>query len=155
MPTGPLSSPQIHRAPRLWSVAGDIREGGLPARHLLTNPRPYFHDSAKPVKAEATFPQHQTAQKRTKEDPMRIGPIARRSLLAAPLALFLAGSASADDVVYPPGSRIGLVPLQGIIALKSGLGFENPDNNLVVTFRELPLSEYEAIDAAVKDRKPL
>ena len=89
---------------------------------------------------------------------MRIGPIARRSLLAAPLALLLAGisgSASADEVVYPPGSRIGLVPLHGIVALKNGLGFENPDNNLVVTFRELPISEYEALDEAVKEKKPL
>src|SRR5262245_11603406 len=86
---------------------------------------------------------------------MRIGPTARRSLLAAPLALLLAGPACADEVVYPPGSRIGLVLLQGIVALKSGLGFENPDNNLVVTFRELPLAEYEAIDALVKEKKPL
>jgi hypothetical protein len=89
---------------------------------------------------------------------MRIGPTARRSLLAAPLALLLAaisGAAPADEVVYPPGSRIGLVPLQGIVALRNGLGFENPDNNLVVTFRELPISEYQALDEAVKEKKPL
>jgi hypothetical protein len=89
---------------------------------------------------------------------MRIGPTARRFRLAAPLALLLAGisgAASADEVVYPPGSRIGLVPLQGIVALKNGLGFENPDNNLLVTLRELPLAEYEAIDAMVKEKKPL
>jgi hypothetical protein len=47
------------------------------------------------------------------------------------------------------------VPLSGIIPLKSGAGFENPDNNLVVTFREMPPSAYEAIEAAVKERKPL
>jgi hypothetical protein len=108
-----------------------------------------------PLRLKQPFAQHQTAQKRTEEDLMRIGPTAWRALLAAPLALLLAASASADDVVYPPGSRIGLVPLRGIIALKSGMGFENPDNNLVVTFRELPLSEYEAIDAAVKEKKTL
>jgi hypothetical protein len=86
---------------------------------------------------------------------MRIGPTARRSLLAAPLAFLLGGPASADEVVYPPGSRIGLVPLQGIVALKSGLGFENPENNLVVTVREMPVAEYEAIDSLVKEKKPL
>jgi hypothetical protein len=86
---------------------------------------------------------------------MRIGPTARRSLLAAPLAFLLAGPAVADEVVYPPGSRIGLVPLRGIVALRSGVGFENPDNNLVVTFRELPPSAYEAIDEAVKKNEPL
>jgi hypothetical protein len=88
---------------------------------------------------------------------MRIGPTALRSILAAPLALLIlfAGSASANDVVYPPGSRIGLVPLNGIIPLKSGAGFENPDNNLVVSFREMPASAYEAIETALKERKPL
>lgn len=86
---------------------------------------------------------------------MRIGPTARRSLLAAPLALLLAGSAFADQVVYPPGSRIGLVPLRGIVASKNGPGFENPDNNLIVTFRELPASAYEAIDEAVKKKEQL
>jgi hypothetical protein len=87
---------------------------------------------------------------------MCIGPTALRSILAATLALLLlAGAAIANEVVYPPGSRIGLVPLSGIIPLKSGAGFENPDNNLLVTFREMPASAYEAIDAAVKERKPL
>jgi hypothetical protein len=88
---------------------------------------------------------------------MRIGPTALRSILAAPLALLIlfAGSAFANDVVYPPGSRIGLVPLNGIIPLKNGAGFENPDNNLVVSFREMPASAYEAIETALKEGKPL
>jgi hypothetical protein len=88
---------------------------------------------------------------------MRIGPTALRSILAAPLALLIlfAGTAFANDVVYPPGSRIGLVPLNGIIPLKNGGGFENPDNNLVVSFREMPASAYEAVETALKERKPL
>src|SRR5262249_13373642 len=98
--------------------------------------------------------QHQTAQKRTEEDLMPPGPIARRSFLAASLALVLAaGTAFADDVVYPPGSRIGLVPLQGLLPLRNGAGVENPDNNLLVTFHEMSLSAYEAIDEAVRERK--
>lgn len=87
---------------------------------------------------------------------MPIGPTSLRSPLAALLALLLlAGAASANDVVYPPGSRIGLVPLSGIIPLKNGAGFENPDNNIVVTLQEMPASAYEAIDAAVREQKPL
>lgn len=87
---------------------------------------------------------------------MRIGPLLLRSILAAPLTLlFLAGTASASDVVYPPGSRIGLVPLSGIIPLSNGAGFENPENNLIVSFREMPASAYEAIDTAIREKKPL
>lgn len=95
---------------------------------------------------------------------MHPGLFARRSLLAAPLtvslalalALFLSATAAvAADVVYPPGSRIGLVPLQGLVAMRSGAGFENPDNNLVVTFREMPPAAFQALDEAVKGRKPL
>lgn len=87
---------------------------------------------------------------------MRIGPITLRSTLAALLVcLSLAATASANDVVYPPGSRIGLVPLDGITPLKGGAGFENPDNNLTVTFRELPPSAFDAIDVALKERKAL
>jgi hypothetical protein len=71
------------------------------------------------------------------------------------VSLSLAGTASANDLVYPPGSRIGLVPLDGITPLKDGAGFENPDNNLTVTFREMPLSAFDSIEAALKERKAL
>ena len=74
------------------------------------------------------------------------------SLSLAPL---LAVAALAADVVYPPGSRIGLVPLQGLVAMKNGAGFQNPDNDLVVTFREMPPEAFETLDTAVRERKPL
>lgn len=87
---------------------------------------------------------------------MRIGPTALRTALAASLvSLILAGTALAGEVVYPTASRIGLVPLSGIVPLKSGAGFENPDNNLVISLREMPPSAYEAIDTAMKEGKPL
>jgi hypothetical protein len=94
---------------------------------------------------------------------MHLRPIARRSLLALPLALcatlvsgfLLTAAALAADVVYPPGSRIGLVPLQGLVAMKNGAGFADPDSNMVVTFREMPPSAYEAVETAMKDRKQL
>jgi hypothetical protein len=87
---------------------------------------------------------------------MRIGPTALRSILAAlPALLLLVGPALANDVVYPPGSRIGLVPLQGIVPLKRGPGFENPDNNLIISMQELPPAAWQTIDTAMRDRKPL
>lgn len=89
---------------------------------------------------------------------MRTGPPLLRLLPAALLTvLFLAGAACAGDgdIVYPPGSRIGLVPLSGLAPLKNGAGFENPENNLIVSFREMPASAYEAIDTAIREKKPL
>ncbi|ETR77730.1 signal peptide protein [Afipia sp. P52-10] len=94
---------------------------------------------------------------------MRIGPTAVPSIpssrLAASLALaflaltLLAGAVRANELVYPTGSRIGLIPLQGVVAVKDGMGFENPDNNLTVTLRELPASAFDAVDTAIKERK--
>ena len=87
---------------------------------------------------------------------MRTGPTILRSTLTALLVtLGLAGTASANDLIFPPGSRIGLVPLDGIGLMKGGGGFENPDNNLTVTFREMPPSAFDAIDAALKESKAL
>jgi hypothetical protein len=86
---------------------------------------------------------------------MQLRPSAWRSFLVTPLALIITTAALAADVVYPPGSRIGLVPLQGMVALRNGAGFENPDNKLLVTLREMPAATFEALDAAVKERKQL
>lgn len=66
-----------------------------------------------------------------------------------------AAPAAASEPVYPKGSRIGLVPPDGVVPMKGGMGFENPDNNLIVSFRELPLAAFEAIDSAVRDGKPM
>ena len=86
---------------------------------------------------------------------MRIGRTALRSILAAPALLMLLGSALANDVVYPPGSRIGLVPLQGVVPLKRGGGFENPDNKLAVSFQELSAAAFQTVETALRDKKPL
>lgn len=92
---------------------------------------------------------------------MHTGPTAVPFMKAAPLALLIlmgqifASHAIASELVYPTGSRIGLVPLQGMVAVKDGTGFENPDNNLTITLRELPASAFEVVDAAIKERKPV
>ena len=65
--------------------------------------------------------------------------------------LVLAMPARADDVVYPPGSRIGLVPPHGLIASASFAGFEDPDKNVVLTLGALPpeaYAQFERSDSA-------
>jgi hypothetical protein len=56
--------------------------------------------------------------------------------------LALALPAHADDVVYPPGSRIGLVPPPGLHASASFLGFEDRDKNVALLLGALPPDAY-------------
>ena len=69
--------------------------------------------------------------------------------------LCAAAPATASEPVYPKGSRIGLVPPDGIVPMKGAMGFENPANNLIVSFRELPPAAFESIDSAVRDGTPM
>jgi hypothetical protein len=56
--------------------------------------------------------------------------------------LALAMPAWADDVVYPPGSRIGLIPPPGLTASTSFAGFEDRDKNIALLLSALPLEAY-------------
>jgi hypothetical protein len=59
--------------------------------------------------------------------------------------------ASADDVVYPPGSRIGLIPPPGLHASTSFPGFEDREKNVAVLLGTLPpdaYAEFEKSDSA-------
>lgn len=47
-------------------------------------------------------------------------------------------AAFATDAVFPPASRIGLVPPQDMTLSKRGSGFENEERAAVITFTELP-----------------
>jgi hypothetical protein len=65
--------------------------------------------------------------------------------------LALALPAHADDVVYPPGSRIGLVPPPGLHASASFPGFEDRDKNVALLLGALPpdaYAEFEKSDSA-------
>jgi hypothetical protein len=65
--------------------------------------------------------------------------------------LALALPAQADDVVYPPGSRIGLVPAPGLHASASFPGFEDRDKNVALLLGALPpdaYAEFEKSDSA-------
>ena len=52
--------------------------------------------------------------------------------------LALALPAHADDVVYPPGSRVGLVPPPQLHASASFPGFEDRDKNVALLLGALP-----------------
>jgi hypothetical protein len=82
-------------------------------------------------------------------------PLALLALMGLSLGQIVASPALASELIYPTGSRIGLVPLQGVVAAKGGMGFENPDNNLTITMRELPAAAFEAVDTAIKERKAI
>src|SRR5258708_14046724 len=65
--------------------------------------------------------------------------------------LGLAALARADDVVYPPGSRIGLVPPPGLHASTAFPGFEDREKSVAVLLGVLPIeafAEFENSDSA-------
>src|SRR5262249_61623236 len=59
----------------------------------------------------------------------------------------LIGSARADDPIFPPGSRVGLVPPQGFEVGKAFSGFGDPARNALILITELPASAYAELDA--------
>jgi hypothetical protein len=72
-------------------------------------------------------------------------------LMAALVLPAQALPAQADDVVYPPGSRLGLVPAPGLHASTSFPGFEDRDNNVALLLGALPpdaYAQFEKSDSA-------
>ena len=75
---------------------------------------------------------------------------------AALCVVLLATNASAADVTYASGLRLGLVLPPGLAPATSGFaGFESIDRRVKVALLELPPSVYQSIDAALKSGKPL
>jgi hypothetical protein len=68
-----------------------------------------------------------------------------RSLLIL-LIVALAAPALAADVVYPPGSRIGLVPPPGLVPSAAFQGYADPVNNVAIVVGALPVEAYAAIE---------
>jgi hypothetical protein len=65
--------------------------------------------------------------------------------------LALALPAVADDVVYPPGSRIGIVPPPGLTASPNFPGFEDRTNGVALLLSALPpeaFAQFEKSDSA-------
>jgi len=78
---------------------------------------------------------------------MRANPIRTFAGFAALLALMLAATpAAAQEAVYPPGSRIGLVPPPGMVTSKVFKGFEDPDTNSAILLSIMPATAYAEMD---------
>lgn len=67
---------------------------------------------------------------------------AMRALLFLLACLATAMPARADDVVYPPGSRVGLVPPPGLAASPSFPGFEDRAHDVAMVVAALPAEAY-------------
>jgi len=60
--------------------------------------------------------------------------------------LALALPAAADDVVYPPGSRIGIVPPPGLTVSTSFPGFEDREKSVALLLAVLPAEAYAVFE---------
>jgi hypothetical protein len=70
--------------------------------------------------------------------------------LATLLALTTGGAAHAQtDPVFPPGSRVGLVPPQGFVTGKTFKGFADVEKNAMIIITELPASVYPALEERI------
>jgi hypothetical protein len=63
-------------------------------------------------------------------------------LLAAMSLLTVMGGALAADPVFPPGARVGMTPLVGLVPARAFTGFETEDHNVKVLIAELPVAAY-------------
>ena len=59
-------------------------------------------------------------------------------------------SAMAADPVFPPGARVGMTPLVGLVPAKTFSGFATEDQNVKVLVTELPAGAYSEVMNGVK-----
>jgi len=71
-----------------------------------------------------------------------------RPLAALALLVATALPALGADAVYPPGLRLGMVPLVGLNTAKTFPGFESEDGNVKVLITELPPAAYGEVVSA-------
>jgi hypothetical protein len=75
--------------------------------------------------------------------------ISALALLVA-AALIFTGPALAADAVFPPGVRVGMTPLVGLVPAKTFAGFETEDESVKVLVAELPAEAYGEVVNAFK-----
>jgi hypothetical protein len=73
-----------------------------------------------------------------------------RLFSAVTLFLLAIGPAFAADAVFPPGIRVGMVPLVGLVRAKTFIGFETEDGSVKVLVAELPPEAYGEVMNAFK-----
>jgi hypothetical protein len=72
------------------------------------------------------------------------------ALIAAIFAVMLpAMPAHAADPIFPVGSRIGLVPPQGMVPSKNFEGFEDVENNAAILLATFPAEAYAQLDKSM------
>jgi hypothetical protein len=74
-----------------------------------------------------------------------------RFLSAIALLVASLHQAFAADPVFPPGSRVGLTPLVGLVPSKAFAGFESEDHGVKVLVAELPAEAYNEVSKAFKN----
>jgi hypothetical protein len=57
--------------------------------------------------------------------------------------------ATAAELNYPPGSRVGLAPPPGLVPSKTFFGYEDPSNSVAMMLVALPPQAYADLDASV------
>lgn len=72
--------------------------------------------------------------------------------LLSALVLLIAATcpALAADTVFPPGIRVGVMPLVGLVGAKTFVGFETEDHSVKVLMAELPAEAYNEVVTAFK-----
>lgn len=75
----------------------------------------------------------------------------RIGTVAAGLGMLSAGSAFAAEPVFPPASKIGLVPPAGFVVSKTFTGFEDSARQSVIVMRELPADAYANLNQSMTD----
>src|ERR1700712_4075583 len=73
-----------------------------------------------------------------------------RQLFILTLFLGALNPAFAADPVYPPGLRIGIVPIEGLVISKTFPGFESEDHGVKVLITELPPAAYGEVQNAFR-----
>ena len=73
-----------------------------------------------------------------------------RLLAALALLVTLVSPALAAEAVFPPGVRVGMVPLVGLSRAKTFIGFETEDEGVKVLVAELPPEAYGEVMNAFK-----
>jgi hypothetical protein len=73
-----------------------------------------------------------------------------RLLTAVALLVAVTRPAFAADPTFPPGIRVGMTPLVGLVRAKSFVGFETEDQSVKVLVAELPAEAYGEVMNAFK-----
>jgi hypothetical protein len=74
----------------------------------------------------------------------------RRLFAAALLIVAATNPVPAAGPVFPPGARVGMVPLVGLTPAKSFIGFETEDQGVKVVIADLPAEAYGEVANAFK-----